>query len=108
MTDNATFSCMISSTDIVEHKRARPFPLYSELYYKAESDFFLSAQLKCQKCLILKLNLFNRQRGAVLSEAWRSLSAAWRSGLERRFYDDHGRKVNSSTPNLVSRCCVLG
>ena len=29
-------------------------------------------------------------------------SAAWRSGLERRFYDDHDRKVNGSTPNLVS------
>ena len=28
--------------------------------------------------------------------------AAWRSGLERRFYDDHVRKVNGSTPNLVS------
>ena len=25
-----------------------------------------------------------------------------RSGLERRFYDDHDRKVNGSTPNLVS------
>ena len=30
------------------------------------------------------------------------LSAAWRSGSERRFYDDHDRKVNGSTPNLVS------
>ena len=29
-------------------------------------------------------------------------SAAWRSGLESRFYDDHNRKVNGSTPNLVS------
>ena len=29
-------------------------------------------------------------------------SAAWRSGSERRFYDDHGRKVNGATPNLVS------
>ena len=28
--------------------------------------------------------------------------AAWRSGSERRFYDDHDRKVNGSTPNLVS------
>ena len=28
-------------------------------------------------------------------------SAAWRSGLERRFYDDHDRKVNGSIPNLV-------
>ena len=31
-----------------------------------------------------------------------TLSAAWHSGLERRFYDDHNRKVNCSTPNLVS------
>ena len=29
-------------------------------------------------------------------------SAAWRSGLERRFHDDHDRKVSGSTPNLVS------
>ena len=29
-------------------------------------------------------------------------SAAWRSGLEGRFYDDHDRKVNGSTPNLIS------
>ena len=29
-------------------------------------------------------------------------SAAWRSGSERRFYYDHDRKVNGSTPNLVS------
>ena len=28
--------------------------------------------------------------------------ATWRSGLERRFYDDHDRKVDGSTPNLVS------
>ena len=31
-----------------------------------------------------------------------TISAAWRSGLERRFHDDHDRKVNGSTPNLVS------
>ena len=31
---------MIGSTDIVGHKLARPFPLYSEWYYRAESDFF--------------------------------------------------------------------
>ena len=30
------------------------------------------------------------------------MSAAWRSGSERRFYNDHDRKVNGSTPNLVS------
>ena len=29
-------------------------------------------------------------------------NATWRSGLERRFYDDHDRKVDGSTPNLVS------
>ena len=28
--------------------------------------------------------------------------AAWSSGSERRFYDDHDRKVNGSPPNLVS------
>ena len=39
--------------------------------------------------------------------------ATWRSGLERRFYDDHDRKVEGSTPNLVSllrpwiRCFTL-
>ena len=40
-------------------------------------------------------------------------NATWRSGLERRVCDDHDRKVNSSTPNLVSllrpwiRCFTL-
>ena len=29
--------------------------------------------------------------------------SAWRSGLERRFYDDHDRKVKGSTPNLVCK-----
>ena len=29
-------------------------------------------------------------------------SAAWRSGSERRFYDDHDRTVDGSPPNLVS------
>ena len=29
------------------------------------------------------------------------MSAAWRSGSERRFYDDHDRKVDGSPPNLV-------
>ena len=39
--------------------------------------------------------------------------ATWRSGLEHRFYDDHDRKVDGSTPNLVSllrpwiRCFTL-
>ena len=30
------------------------------------------------------------------------LGAAWRSGSERCFYDNHDYKVNGSTPNLVS------
>ena len=40
-------------------------------------------------------------------------NATWRSSLERHFYDDHDRKVNGSTPNLVSllrpwtRCFTL-
>ena len=29
-------------------------------------------------------------------------SAAWRSGLERRFYDGHDRKVDDSTPTKAS------
>ena len=40
-----------------------------------------------------------RESAAALSSVE---SAAWRSGSERRFYDDHDRKVNGSTPNLVS------
>ena len=32
----------------------------------------------------------------------KTLSTAWYSGLERRSHDDHDRKVNGSTPNLVS------
>ena len=28
-------------------------------------------------------------------------ATAWRCGSERRFYDDHNRKVNGSTPKLV-------
>ena len=40
-------------------------------------------------------------------------NATWRSGLERRFYDDRDGKVEGSTPNLVSllhpwiRCFTL-
>ena len=40
-------------------------------------------------------------------------NATWRSGLERRLYDDHDRKVDGSTPSLVSllrpwiRCFTL-
>ena len=39
--------------------------------------------------------------------------ATWCSGLEQRFYDDHDRKVDGLTPNLVSlsrpwiRCFTL-
>ena len=29
-------------------------------------------------------------------------NAAWCSGLKRHVYDGHDRKVNGSTPNLVS------
>ena len=32
-------------------------------------------------------------------------NATRRSGLERHFYDDHDRKVDGSTPNLVSLLC---
>ena len=38
----------------------------------------------------------------VLGVVYRHLSAAWRSGSERRFYDDQDRKVDGSPPNLVS------
>ena len=40
-------------------------------------------------------------------------NATWRGGLERCFYDDHDRKVDGSTLNLVSllrpwiRCFTL-
>ena len=34
------------------------------------------------------------------------LSAAWRNGSERRFYDDHDRKVNGLTPNLLWLLCL--
>ena len=34
-----TFSCMVGSTDIVEHRRARPCSLYSESYYVAQSSW---------------------------------------------------------------------
>ena len=32
----------------------------------------------------------------------RNWSAAWCSGSERRFYDDHDRKVHGSTTNQVA------
>ena len=41
-------------------------------------------------------------RGYSLAPLWPAKSAAWRSGLEHRFYDEHDGKVNGSTPNLVS------
>ena len=48
--------------------------------------------------------------GAPLEKVWLacvqryllSPKRAWRSGSERRFYDDHDRKVDGSPPNLVS------
>ena len=45
-------------------------------------------------CLVFSKLLKQKQRGVV--------SAAWRSGSKRRFYDDHDRKVDGSPPNLVS------
>ena len=46
---------MVGSTDIVEHKRARPFSLYSESYYLAESDFFSFHTIQMQKMSYLKV-----------------------------------------------------
>ena len=37
-----------------------------------------------------------------LSDHFPIITAVWRSGSERRFYDDHDRKVDGSPPNLVS------
>ena len=48
----------------------------------------------------MQRKLFNNGSNKVIMGLTKS--AAWRSGLERRFYDDHDRKVNGSTPNLVS------
>ena len=45
---------------------------------------------------------FRVKKGTELSTGAVILSEAWRSGSERRFYDDHDRKVNGSTPNLVA------
>ena len=44
----------------------------------------------------------NRQILYITRSVLPDLSAAWRSGSERRFYDDHDRKVDGSPPNLVS------
>ena len=49
LTDDATFSCMIGPTIIVEHKLASPFPWYSESCYIAESDFFSFHTIQMQK-----------------------------------------------------------
>ena len=38
----------------------------------------------------------------LMAYVYMCMSAAWRSGSERRFYDDHDRKVDGSPPNLVS------
>ena len=46
---------MIGSTDIVGHKRARPFPLYSESCYEAESDFFSFHTIQMQKMSSFKV-----------------------------------------------------
>ena len=35
------------------------------------------------------------------------MSAAWHSGLERRFYDDYDRKVNGSTPKVNGSTLVV-
>ena len=37
---NGWFSLKAGSTDVVEHKRAKPFPLYCISYYVAVSDYF--------------------------------------------------------------------
>ena len=38
----------------------------------------------------------------LINESMKSISPAWPSDLERRFYDGHDRKVNGSTPNQAS------
>ena len=40
--------------------------------------------------------------GTYIAFNKKNWSAAWRSGSERRFHDDHDRKVGGSPPNLVS------
>ena len=49
LTADARFSCMVGSTDIVEHKRTRLFPLHSESYYIAENDFFSFHTIQMKK-----------------------------------------------------------
>ena len=64
--------------------------------------------------MLLVLKSFDRWRrllrinfGSITSDQVGSVaqwfgSAAWRICLERRFYDGHDRKINGSTPYLVS------
>ena len=54
------------------------------------------------KSLRCKLIASHHLIGSVAYRHLIGMSAAWRSGSERRFYDDHGRKVDASPPNLVS------
>ena len=51
---------------------------------------------------LIELKQYFHQVERRLLHDCHNLSVAWRSGSERRFYDDHDRKVNGSTPNLVS------
>ena len=44
----------------------------------------------------------SRVRRINMQQQKKTLLAAWRIGLERRFYNDHDRKVNGSTHNLFS------
>ena len=43
-----------------------------------------------------------RNRSFTLTTGDSKRSGSERSGSERRFYDDHDRKVDGSSPNLVS------
>ena len=49
------FQSMYDSTDIVGHKRARPFPLYAESYCIAESNFFSFHAIQMQNMSYLKV-----------------------------------------------------
>ena len=73
----------------------------------------MKANSQKQHCLALRYSDISLSKAVVLNLLYLAThfairhnqttpSAAWRSGLERRFYDDPDRKVNSSTPNLVS------
>ena len=54
-TYDATFPRMIGSQNIVEHKRARPFPLYSKSYYIATSDLFSFHTIQMQEVSYFKI-----------------------------------------------------